>query len=104
MGVLMPYYETESNAGKTPSKWFDALSLSKPVLIPLHHKFMLPFENSIGYQVDFQHPAQNDFKAILQFVDNWPEKKSDVEEKVCQFDPVPVQMEIVMLLEKPSFS
>jgi glycosyltransferase involved in cell wall biosynthesis len=105
IGVLMPYYETESNAGKTPSKWFDALSLSKPVLIPLHHKFMLHFENSIGYQVDFQHPAQNDFKAILQFVDNWPEKKSDVEDKTaCLFDPVPVQMEIVMLLEKPSFS
>ncbi len=105
MGLLMPYYETESNAGKTPSKWFDSIVLSKPVLIPLHHQFKLPFENSIGYQVDFQQPAQNDFKAILQFIDNWPEKKSDVEGKeVCLFDPLPVQMEIIMLLEKSSFS
>ena len=106
LGILMPYYETESNAGKTPSKWFDALSLHKPVLIPLHTKFNLPRAESMSFSVDFQNPEENNFESILHFIDNWSKVDSLLEEEKekWRFDPLPVQLEILRLSERLSFS
>ena len=106
LGILMPYYETESNEGKTPSKWFDALSIQKPVLISLQTKLELPLAESISYPVDFQNPEQNNFEAILHFIDNWPKVNFELEneKKKWRFDPLPVQMEILRLSEQLSFS
>jgi glycosyltransferase involved in cell wall biosynthesis len=64
--VLMPYNETKANAGKIPTKLFEAASLHIPVILPLRSQFLAnqAMLNFTTLEADFTRSEHNDFQKI----------------------------------------
>jgi glycosyltransferase involved in cell wall biosynthesis len=69
-GMLMPYVETDANAGKTPSKWFLARAAGIPVLYDAKTSLQLPDQSSVGFAVDFENPENS-------FITEWKKFRDD---------------------------
>ena len=84
---LIPYFETQANEGKTPSKWFSSLALAIPVLYNINSVLHLPEKELLGFPVNFDSPEPGTAENWEIFYRNFlsPEKSSGFEFNQKQF-------------------
>jgi glycosyltransferase involved in cell wall biosynthesis len=79
--VLMPYTETKANAGKIPTKLFEAASVQIPVVLPIKSQFISAAShlNAAVLEANFFKPELNDFQRIHSFIHSNQKKSSPIE-------------------------